>query len=64
MQTFREPYTFPYFEAISLVKTKRNRGSSPSTHGNNQNRNKFAAFEFYSRPFELAKFHQIWWNGR
>ena len=32
---------FTYFEAISLVKTKKNRGGGLSPPGKNQNRNQF-----------------------
>ena len=41
------------------MKTKRNQGSSPSTHGNNQNRNKFACLSFIVDPLNWLSLFKI-----
>ena len=46
---------FTYLEAISLVKTKKNRGVVylPPV----KTKTETSLFEFWGRPFKLAKFH-------
>ena len=58
-----ELHTFYLFEAISLLKTKKNRGSGLSHPGKKQKQKPLCLFEFWGRPFKLAKFHWSRWDG-
>ena len=50
---------FTYFEAISLVKTKKNRGGGLSPPGKNQNRNQFVFLSFGVDPVNWQSFIEI-----
>ena len=50
---------FTYFEAIPLVKTKKNRGVGLSPPGKNQNRNRFVFFSFVVDPLNWQSFIEI-----
>ena len=50
---------FTYFEAISLVKTMKVRGSCLSPPGKNQNRNHFVFFSFGVDPLNWPSFIKI-----
>ena len=50
---------FSYFEAISSVKTKKNRGSGLCTHGYNQTRNQFVCLSFRVHPLNWQIFIEI-----
>ena len=50
---------FSYFEAISLVKTKKNRGAGLSPPGKNKNRNQFLFLSFGVDPLNWQSFIEI-----
>ena len=54
-----ELHTFYLFEAISLVKTKKNRGGGLSPPGKNQNRNRFVFLSFGVGPLNWQSFIEI-----
>ena len=47
---------FIYFEAISSVKTKKNRGVGLSPPGSNRNRNQFVCLSFGVNPLNWQSF--------
>ena len=50
---------FTYFEAISMVKTKKNRWGGLSSPGKNQNRNQFTFLSFWVDPLNWQSFTEI-----
>ena len=53
----RASYTFYLFEAIFLVKTKKKRGGGLSSLRKKPKQKPVCLFEFWGKPFKLAKFH-------
>ena len=54
-----ELHTFCLFEAISLMKTRKNRGVGLSPPGKNQNRNQFVFLSFGVDPLNWQSFIEI-----
>ena len=55
----RASYIFTYFEAISLVKTKKKKEGGLSPLGKNQNRNRFVFLSFEVDPLNWQSFIEI-----